>query len=366
MPKKVLIHTRNLSIPGGKQSYLIALEDHLKSDISYFFYGTQVVKKETKVEFLKRFFGDYVQFYRLIKNGQFDVVHINTSFNKKSYFRDSIFTLISSMLKVKTIVYWHGWRWDFENKIARKIQTYFHWTFGRADAMVLLAKEFMDQIRVYGYQKPVYLETTVVEDDIIQLADNPQSLKAFQNNEKPIVILFLSRVEVAKGIYETIDSFQTLLKKFPNIIFNIGGTGSELDRVKAYVKEKNIPNINFLGWISGKDKVKVIQESDIFVLASYSEGMPIAVLEAMAGGLSVVTTDVGGVKDFFEDEKMGLVVQKEDRKSLEVQFDRLLSDPAWRRRIGEYNIEYAKQKFSAIQVAGRLEGIYDDVFSGKS
>ena len=366
MPKKILIHTRNLQIPGGKQSYLIALEDHLKSDITYFFYGTQIVKKETTWEFLKRFFGDYVKFHRLIKNGNFDVVHINTSFNKKSYFRDSIFTFISCRLKVKTIVFWHGWRWDFENKIARKIQWYFHKTFGKADAMVLLAKEFMDQIRFYGYKKKVYLETTVIEDDIMQLADQPQSLKALQPFKSPTVILFLSRIEIAKGIYETIDSFHKILEKFPDTIFNIGGTGSELEKVKTYVSNKAISNIYFKGWISGIDKIKAIQESDIFVLASYSEGMPIAILEAMAGGLSVVTTDVGGVKDFFEDRKMGLVVKKKNTKDLTQKFDQLLADPAWRKQIGEYNIDYAKKKFAAVQVAKRLENIYNEVFDEKN
>ncbi|MGI9551424.1 MAG: hypothetical protein ACR2MT_09510, partial [Aurantibacter sp.] len=64
--------------------------------------------KESKLAFIKRFFNDYLKFYRLLKKGNYDVVHINTSFNPKSYFRDSIFTLISKMLNYKTIVYWHG------------------------------------------------------------------------------------------------------------------------------------------------------------------------------------------------------------------------------------------------------------------
>ena len=125
MARKVLIHTRNLAIPGGKQSYLIAIEPYFKNEITYFFYGTQEVVKESKLSFLKRFFGDYIKFHRILKNGQFDVVHINTSYNLKSYFRDSIFTLISVWLGIKTVVYWHGWRWDFEKKIATPYHSLF-------------------------------------------------------------------------------------------------------------------------------------------------------------------------------------------------------------------------------------------------
>jgi len=365
MARKVLIHTRNLSIPGGKQSYLIALEPYFKNEVSYFFYGTQEVVKESKLAFLKRFFGDYIDFYSLIKKGQFDVVHINTSYNLKSYFRDSIFTLISSWMGVKTVVYWHGWRWDFEQKIASKILPFFRFTFGKADAMVCLAKEFSDRLKSYGYNKPVYVETTVVEDNIMNyLNGNSSNSHARKNGHKSI--LFLSRVEKAKGIYETIDSFQNLKSKFPHLELDIAGTGSELDNVKKYVAEKEVKSVNFLGWIDGDQKVKALNDSDIFVLASYSEGMPICVLEAMASGKSVVTTDVGGIKDFFEDGQMGLKVKVQDTHDLEQKFEQLLSNPELMDRIGKYNVVYVKERFSAIQVAKRLENIYEDVINGTS
>jgi glycosyltransferase involved in cell wall biosynthesis len=366
MVRKVLIHTRNLAIPGGKQSYLIALKDYFKNDVSYFFYGTQKPVKESKIAFIKRFFGDYFKFYRQLKKGNFDVVHINTSFNLKSYFRDSIFTLISAMLKVKTVVYWHGWRWDFEKKYASKIIPFFHFTFGKADAMVCLANEFSQRLKEYGYKKPVYLETTVVEDNIINPKNGINTLESLAAKNGHKVILFLSRVEKAKGIYETIDSFQKIQNKFPQVVLNIAGTGSELEKVKKYVSENRVEGINFLGWIDGEQKVRALYDSDIFVLASYSEGMPICVLEAMASGKSVVTTDVGGIKDFFEDGRMGLKVKVKDSVDLEQKFEKLLSNPELMERIGSYNTVYAKERFSAAQVAKRLESIYEDAISGSS
>lgn len=362
MSKKVLIHTRNLVIPGGKQSYIIALEPYFKSDISYFFYGSLENIKESRLTFLKRFFGDYFRFYRRLKKERFDVVHINTSFNLKSYFRDSIFTWICWWTNTPSVVYWHGWRWDFEERIARKIKWYFRLTFAKADTMVVLAREFQQQLTdYYGYKKPVVLETTVVEDEVMALANEQENIPTYRNGNGHPVILFLSRVEKAKGIYETIDSFKRLLSKFPNLVLDIGGTGGELDKVKQYVADKQIPNINFLGWLAGQTKINAIQKADIFVLASYSEGMPISVLEAMSAGLSVVTTDVGGVKDFFEDGKMGSVVQVKDVVSLEEKFDQLLSNPAMRKKIGQYNMAYAKKRFAAAEVASRLEDIYTSI-----
>ncbi len=362
MARKVLIHTRNLSIPGGKQSYLLAIQDYFKSDVTYFNYGMPTPGKESFFAFLNRFFGDYFKFYRELKNGGYDAVHINTSLNFKSYFRDSIFTLIAAMLGVKTLVYWHGWRWDFENKYVKKMLPYFHFTFGKADAMICLANEFAEKLKSYGYKKPVHLETTVVEDLILNHSNGHTTANPYKNGN--MVILFLSRVEKGKGIYETIDSFEKLQPKFPHLSLNIAGVGSELDKVKEYVSTKNISGINFLGWIDGKQKAQALYESDIFVLASYSEGMPISVLEAMAVGKSVVTTDVGGIKDFFVDGKMGLKVKVKDTFDLEEKFETLLSNPEMMKQIGTFNRDYARENFSAIQVAKRLENIYDQIISG--
>lgn len=365
MAKNVLIHTRSLNIPGGKQTYLLALEDYFKNDFSYFFYGTQQPVKESKLAFVKRFISDYIKFYRLLKKEEFDVVHINTSFNFKSYFRDSIFTLISKMLGNKTVVYWHGWNMDFEKKYADKIVPYFHFTFGKADVMVCLANEFSDKLKAYRYKKPIYTETTVVADSIMKYSeyiDNADS-KTFsglgQNN-----ILFLSRVERVKGIYETIDSFQSLQNRHPNLTLTIAGTGGELENAENYVKEKKLGGVAFLGWIEGDEKLKALRNCDIFVLATYhGEGMPIAVLEAMAMGKPVITTDLGAIKDFFEDGKMGLKVKTRDSKDLENKLEQLIAQPELMKRMGSYNILYAKERFSPELVSERLENIYEDAMN---
>ncbi|MGI9551754.1 MAG: glycosyltransferase family 4 protein, partial [Aurantibacter sp.] len=291
------------------------------------------------------------------KKGNYDVVHINTSFNPKSYFRDSIFTLISKMLNYKTIVYWHGWKWGFEKKYAGKIVPYFHFTFGKADAMICLANEFADQLKKYRYSRPIYLETTVVEDQIMQHDEIESSVSNYEIKN----ILFLSRVEKAKGIYETLDSFNTLINKYPNIKLNIAGTGNELERVKDYVNRQGIREVNFLGWVDDEDKLKVLGEADIFVLASYSEGMPISVLEAMAMGLPVVTTNVGGVKDFFEDGQMGYKVEIGDSGDLKEKLEKLLSNDDLCKRMGNFNKHYALNHFSSKSICERLERIYESV-----
>ena len=360
----ILIHAPNLETPGGKQTYYAAVKSYFQSDISFFFYGAQG-KKESKFRTLSRLFSDYRDFNKEVKSGKYDLVHLNPSLNLKSFFRDSIFAWLSRRAGVKTLVFWHGWNWDFEKKYVQKLQGFFRFFYGKTDAMMVLAKEFEAQLRAYGYQKPIHLETTVVDNTIFNLVEE-KSIEYLPKKNESLVLLFLARLERVKGIYEAIDSFRKLKKKHPNIILNVAGTGGALDEAKAYVAAEQIEGINFLGWITGEQKAQAFLDAHIYILASYhGEGMPISLLEAMSTGKSVVTTDVGGIKDFFQDSKMGYFVKAKDTQDLEHQLDRLISNPALLKEFGQYNRAYAERRFTPQQVTPRIEEIYFQTINSK-
>jgi len=357
MKKKILIHAPNLSTPGGKQTYYTAVRGYFKSDVSFFFYGAQG-KKEGKWRTINRMYSDYAKFYRLLKKEKYDLVLLNPSLNPKSFFRDSIFAWICWLTRSTMVVFWRGWNWDFERKVVKRILPFFKMTFGKADAMIILAKEFWEQLRAYGYNKQLYLETTTVDDAILNFVKRAEP--TVNGQEEEIAILFLARVEKNKGVYEAIDSLQRLSKKYSNLVLNIAGTGGALEEAKQYVADRGIQKVNFVGWISGKEKAKLLHQSKIYVLASYhGEGMPNSLLEAMASGLSIVTTDVGGIKDFFEPEKMGYYVRPKNTDDLENKLDKLLSKPEHMKRIAKYNAAYAREHFAPVHVAKRLENIYE-------
>ncbi|MCB9048944.1 MAG: glycosyltransferase family 4 protein [Lewinellaceae bacterium] len=364
MKRKVLIHAPNLSTPGGKQTYYAAVKDHFRDEVSFFFYGAQG-KKESKTTMLARMINDYRLFYRQLKKGDFDVVLLNPSLNPKSFLRDSLFALICIWIGVKFVVFWHGWQWEFEQKVVSKILPFFRATFGKADAMILLAREFENKIREYGYKNPIYLETTVVDNFIFNYDSSAAKASPTRSPEAETVLLFLARVEKVKGVYESINSFHRLQGKYPNAVLNIAGTGGELEAAKKYVADKGIRNVYFLGWITGEQKAQALYDADVYLLASYhGEGMPCSLLEAMATGQSVITTDVGGIKDFFEPEKMGLFVRPGDTDDLERQMDRILSDPGFLKKTRAFNAAYARERFTPELVSGRLENIFKNTVSG--
>ena len=361
MQRSVLIHAPELSTPGGKQTFYTAVKDHFKSDITFFLYGAHG-KKESKLTTLRRLISDYSKFYRSLKRERYDAVILNPSLNPKSFFRDSVFMMLCSLTRTKTIVFWHGWRWDFEKKVIQKIIPFFRFSFGKADAMILLASDFLKRVESFGYKNKAYLGTTVVDDTLFEIGDKNQAFhqRSLSPND-PITLLFLARVEVPKGIYETIDSFIELKKDYPNLKMNIAGTGSALEEVKNRITERNISDVELLGWISGPEKAKTFCDADIYVFASYTEGMPISLLEAMATGMALITTDVGGIKDFFENGKMGRIVEVKNTADLKAKIEEFLKNPEEINKIGTYNRTYARQNFTAVEVTKKIESVIEDV-----
>lgn len=357
MRNKILIHSPNLSTPGGKQTYFASLINHFTSEIDFFFYGAQG-KKESKPKVVSRLFSDFWNFYLKLKKNDYDLVHLNPSMNMKSFFRDSVFALICRMTRTKMTVFWHGWQWEFEKNTTQKILPWFRATFGRASSMIVLGKEFSDQLEKYGYKKPIYPITTVA-DPIFFKMENKFLNSDTSVPDKSIDLLFLSRIERVKGVYEALESFEVLREKFPQVRLKIAGTGGELPAVEEYVKSRNLQGVELLGWITGEKKAKVFYESDIYLLPSYhGEGLPCSILEAMATGLPVISTDVGGIKDFFEDGQMGYLVKMKKPDQITQKVSLLLNDPSLIKKMGQYNIRYAHNRFTPEKVGLALEGIY--------
>jgi len=354
---KVLVHLPDNS--GGKRNYFQTIKNYLKSEVEFTYCGSRG-RKESTLQFLRRNLEDLRSFYQIIRSEQYDLVVINPTLDPKSFFRDSIFALLAVILKQRVVIFWHGWRRPFELKIVRKIPFYFRMTYGKAVAMIVLANEFKERIRSYGYVGPVYVETTTVDHRFLNGSNSaPRAISA----DSKQTILFLSRVEKAKGIYEAVNCYARLYSKY-NIELQIAGTGSELNAVKNFVLQNKIDGVKFLGWITGDDKINAYLNAHIYLLPSYSEGMPISLLEALTCGLPVITTEVGGIADFFIQDKMGFLVQPRDEADLEKKLDALLSNSVLRSEVSKFNWNYARESFSPYKVSERLEEIFDASASG--
>jgi glycosyltransferase involved in cell wall biosynthesis len=117
------------------------------------------------------------------------------------------------------------------------------------------------------------------------------------------------------------------------------------------------PTLEWRGWLGDRERAELLREASIFVLSSTSEGLPMALLEAMAYGLAIVATAVGGVPDAVEDGRQALVVAPGDAIALADALGRLAGDSDLRERLGDGARERAAD-FSAEKVADRVDAMY--------
>lgn len=120
----------------------------------------------------------------------------------------------------------------------------------------------------------------------------------------------LSRLEPQKGVEDLIQAFKIHQKKFPLDVLKIAGDGSLRNVLEEMAGIES--NIDFLGHLDRSNVLKLIAESDIFCLLSYSEGTPLSIQEAMAGKKIIIATNVGGVPDLIDNQVSGYLVEVGD------------------------------------------------------
>ena len=157
-------------------------------------------------------------------------------------------------------------------------------------------------------------------------------------------------------VLKKIKVFKEILKKHPDAKLKIAGNGGALKKVKRNVSNEQIPNIDFLGNVSGDNLIGAFRESSIYILpTTHGEGMPTSILEAMAFGLPIISRPVGGLVDFFEEDKMGYLLESLQPEEYSEKMIQLLENHEKYKAIGTYNHEYAKEYFMASKVALKIE-----------
>jgi len=138
-----------------------------------------------------------------------------------------------------------------------------------------------------------------------------------------------------------------------------------MKEVKEFLINNNCSKhqVNLLGHVTGEQKKTVLQAHHIMCLPSYREGMPNAVLEAMAMGIPVITRPGGGIKDVFQHDRMGYLTESKNPEIIAALLEKLILNRPIMIKMAKYNHSYAKKNFLASVVAKRLSGIYKDIIS---
>ncbi len=361
----VLITSPDFSTPGGVANYFAVLREHFSTRIDFFsletpeekrsFFGRFSTFKKNQTRFRKHLF---------YSSQKVDLVHINPSFRYAALIRDGMILRNAKSQGTKALIFFHGWSHNTAKLVDKFFFGLFFRTYNLADAFIVLASEFKNQLISWGFKQPVYLETAPVDDSLLQGVSSLD--KAINGRTKAnLTLLFLSRIEKEKGIRETLEAFRILVRTHSCLRLIVAGNGSFLPQAKKIAAKKKIDNnVIFLGHVQGEQKRKVFLESDIYIFPTYAEGMPTTVLESMAFGIPVVTRPVGGLKDFFINGEFGFLSESKDPSVLASLIEKLILDRDLSLEMGQHCYEYARKRFMASIVSKRLEKIYYEIVFG--
>lgn len=278
-----------------------------------------------------------------------DVVHIHTS-HEFSFYRSAFYVLYASTVWNRPVVlHIHGSSFDSfvttESWLINRVQSV---VFGACDRVIVLSPYWQE-----------VLSTRVPEQKLRVLpnAIDPEEYSpAFETDPQHVV--FVSNLVERKGVTELVGATEELLDGEREIRVSIAGSGPLSGRVEALTKEYDA--VEYLGYVSEREKRELLDSGSIFVLPAYAEGLPIALLEGMAGGNAVVSTTVGSIPEVINEEN-GLLIEPQNTTQLSDALATLVADPERTERMGRTNRELVCETYSWETARRTLKEIYGEL-----
>lgn len=345
--KRILILVPPLDLISGISLHYAGLQKYWTKNIRYY----QTFKKinNRKIFSIIHLLWNYIYFIYTLLSFKPDTVVINVSL-KKGFFSKNTYLDITKRHGKKIITFVHGWdtnsEWMLTKPKGKKI-------LHKTDGFIVLSKQFSKKLRDIGIKQPILISSTKVDNSLLHefnIGVRDGTIKNF---------LFLSRVEKSKGILISLDIFKMLQQDYSDISFYIAGSGNAIEEVKKYIADHNIQNVYLMGRINGRTVSETFAKCHCFFLLSETEGMPAALLEAMAFGIPVITRPVGGIPDFFIDGKMGIMSEQTEASYFYNRIKYLMNNASETKKICLYNYAFAKTHFYASNVAKHLEDYFN-------
>ena len=284
--------------------------------------------------------------------GQIDLVHLNVA-GRGSTLRKIVLSEASALLRLPTIVHLHDY--DYRTDFGRRGIVGRHFVrrlFQRAGRVVVL-----------GHRDEVIATELldVAPARLVRLPNavpDPGSPPLRQEQERPARLVFLGNLDDRKGVPELLQALASpALRTLPWTIDFAGG--GETARFAAQANELGISaRTSFHGWLDAAAVQALCRNADIFVLPSHAEGQAMALLEAMAHGLAIVTTPVGAHLEAVTPGREALLVTPGDVASLADAIATLVTRPELRARLGSAARQRYLEAFAIAAYAEKLIALY--------
>lgn len=284
-----------------------------------------------------------------------DLIHIHGSFGA-SFYRKAPFLVGASLARIPVVLHIHGSELDrFYWQASGMKKSLVRTLWGKSSKILVLSDHWEREF------SKIFRETTI--EVIPNFAPElPSGAGDRRTDDKTVLFLgFLSR---RKGCMDIPEVARLVSQREPQARFLLAGTGSreDMQQIRELARRHGVEGfLRFPGWVWEKEKQRLLENAALFFLPSYTEGLPMSVLEAMAHGLPVVSTTVGGIPQLVEQGKTGFLLEPGDTEGFARAILTLLQDPRKRREMGRAGLARVQEEYTLDRHIRRLRLVYAHV-----
>lgn len=274
--------------------------------------------------------------------------------SRGSFWRKCIFVGLARLWRIPVVLHIHSGEFDdfYHRECGAIRQAVVRWAMRTSALVVCLTRQWQATLtRIEPKARFEYLPNPV---DVDVQGDLPSPAA----RTGPRTVLFLGRLRERKGVFDLVRSWPVVQAAAPGTRLLLAGDG-DVQPLLALASELGVADtIDFPGWIAGDVKASWLNRSEVFVLPSYAEGLPVCILEAMAHGLTIVATSVGGIPEVVRDGQEAILVRPGDSDALARALVLALCDHTLARSLRGAARRRVIESFSTPLVLARLDELY--------
>ncbi len=270
------------------------------------------------------------------------------------------------VIEGKIVTTFHGY--DISSYIKKNGDDVYKNLFGEGDIFLPISERWKNALIEMGCdERKIFVHRMGI--DTSKFLCSPRNHK---ENGK-VRLLTICRLVEKKGVRYAIRAVAKILGRYPNLEYKIAGDGPLKVQLEDLIKELNIQdNVKILGWKNQEEIVELLKDTDILIAPSITgtdgeqEGIPVALMEALAQGLPVLSTQHSGIPELIQDGESGFLVREGDVDALAERLEFFLVHPETWSKMGRAGREHVEKYYNIDTLNDRLAGLYQELLAGKS
>ena len=303
LSKRILFLGVSMKTKGGMTAVLVSYDKYIENMqfIPTWKLGNKLIKSGYALQAITR------MWLKCIFDRNIKIIHIHGAANA-SFYRCKIFINLAKKLKKKVILHEHDADFvEFYQNTNDK--TNINQTLNKCDCLIVLSESWKEYFSSIGVDKnKIYVLNNIV---------SPPNFKDVPRKDNKLHLMFMGEISIRKGGFDLLQAISDNKEYFKDkLLLRMGGNEVDGD-IQTFIKQHQLEEfVSYEGWISGDKKTECLNWEDVYILPSYNEGLPIAILEAMSYKHPIISTPVGGIPEIIKTQENGILVHPGNKKEI--------------------------------------------------